>query len=326
MTVKDAWKIVKQSIVNFFANNTLKLSASLAFFTILALPGLLIIIIWFTDMFYGREAIEGSIYNQIEKFVGHSAALDIQQTIQNTSLSSSSHFATIVGTITLIIAATSVFGEIQDSINKIWRLKARPRKGFGILKMIFDRLLSFSIIITLAFILLVSLIINGAMELLMNKLMEQYPQVTVIVIYVLNMILTYFITTLIFAAIFKVLPDARIKWKHVWKGALVTALLFMSGRFLISYSLGHSRMTSVYGTAGYVIVVLLWVYYSSMILYFGATFTQAYVKYKGANIYPNNYAVWVKQIEIESEASIQQQPDVEKKVMEAPSYKEKPSG
>jgi len=150
--------------------------------------------------------------------------------------------------------------------------------------------------------------------------MERYPQLTVVVVYIFNLIITLLITTVIFAAIFKVLPDARIRWKHVWKGAFVTTLLFMIGRFIMSYYLGHSRMSSTYGAAGSVIVILLWVFYSAVILYFGAAFTHAYVIHKGSRIYPNNYAVWVQQIEVESEKSIQQQPQ-HKTVVEVPEEK-----
>ena len=320
MTIKAAWKITKYTFKDFFDHNILRLSAALAFFTIFALPGLLIIIIWFSDLFYGRGIVEGSLYTQIEGFVGHTAALDIQNTIRNATQSSGGRFATIVGLAALIIGATSVFDEIQSSVNSIWRLKAKPRKGFGFLKILFNRLLSFSMIITLGFILLVSLVINGGMDLLTDKLMKNYPQLTVILVYSLNILLTYFISAFIFAVIFKMLPDARVQWRHVRIGAFVTAFLFMAGKFIISYYLGHNRMTSAYGAAGSVIVVLLWVYYSSMILYFGAAFTHSYVVYKGSRIYPNSYAVWVQQIEVESEKSIEQQP-AEKIVIPVPDEK-----
>lgn len=309
MKLKDGWKIIKQSGSDFISLNILKLSGALAFFTIFALPGLLIIIIWFSDLFYGRDIVEGSLYHQIEIFVGESAAISIQETIRNATTTTGGSFATIIGFVALIIGATSIFSEIQDSINHIWRLKIKPKKGLGLLKLIFDRLLSFSMIITLGFILLVSLVINGGMDLLMNSLMEQYPDVTVMLVYVLNQIVTYFITAFIFAAIFKVLPDAQIRWRHVWVGAFVTAGLFMAGRFLISFYLGNNRMSSAYGAAGSIIVVLMWVYYSSMILYFGAAFTHAYAKFRGTKIYPNSYAVLVKQIEVESEKSIQENDD-----------------
>ena len=309
MPLKKTWKVIKELVAEFFESNVMKLSGSLAFFTVFSLPGLLIIIIWFSNLFYGHEVVEKSVYTQIEGFVGHDAALNIQQTIHNATQAASSNFATIVGIASLIIGATSVFGEIQDSINLIWKLKARPRKGWAWLKLIVNRLLSFSMIITLGFILLVSLVLNGAMDLLLNNVMEQFPQLTVILVYVINLILTFLISTFIFGAIFKVLPDARVEWKHVRMGSVVTAFLFMVGKFLISYYLGHSRMTSAYGAAGSIIVILLWVYYSSIILYFGAVFTHVYAIHTGSRIYPNKYAVWVQHIEVESEKSIQQQPE-----------------
>ncbi len=320
MLIKDSVKVTRHAFKDFFACNVLKLSAALAFFTVFALPGLLIIIIWISDLFYGREAIEGGIYGQIEGFVGHSAAIDIQETIKAASMSGDSKLATIVGLVALIIGATSVFSEIQDSINQIWRLKTKTKKGFGILKIVFNRLLSFSMIISLGFILLVSLFISGAMDLLMDKVMENYPRLTVVLAYISNSVITFFIAAAIFAAIFKVLPDARIKWKHVRIGSFVTAFLFVTGKHLISYYLGYSRMTSAYGAAGSVIIILLWVYYSAMILYFGAAFTHAYVLHKGSRIYPNSYAVWVQQVEVESEKSIQQQPE-EKIIIEVPEQK-----
>jgi membrane protein len=321
MIGKNTWKIIKQTFINFFADNVFKLSGSLAFFTVFSLPGLLIIIIWFSNLFFGRQLVEQSIYHQIESFVGHNAAVEIQQTIHNATLNTGNNFATIVGLIVLIIGATGVFEEIQDSINHIWKLKARPRKGRAWLKFIVNRLLSFSMIITLGFIMLVSLLLNGALDTLLNNLMEKFPELTVILVYSLNHLLTLIISTIIFAAIFKVLPDAKVKWKHVRMGAFVTAVLFITGKFLISYYLGHSRMTSAYGAAGSIIVILLWVYYSAMILYFGAAFTHVYALHTGSRIYPNNYAVWVQQIEVESEKSIQQQPE-EKTVIEIPEKKE----
>ena len=309
MPLKRTWKVIKELFAEFFESNVMKLSGSLAFFTVFSLPGLLIIIIWFSNLFYGREVVEKSVYSQMEGFVGHDAAANIQQTIHNATQVTGSNFATIVGIASLIIGATSVFSEIQDSINLIWKLKARPRKGWTWLKLIINRLLSFSMIITLGFILLVSLLLNGAMDFFLNNLMVRFPQMTIIIVYIINLILTFLISTFIFGAIFKVLPDARVQWKHVRMGAVVTAFLFLVGKFLISYYLGHSRMTSAYGAAGSIIVILLWVYYSSIILYFGAVFTRVYAIRTGSAIYPNNYAVWVQQVEVESGKSIQQQPE-----------------
>ena len=314
-SLKDIWSITKQSFADFIDNKVFKLSAALAFYTIFSFPAMLIIVISVSNIFYGREAIEGTLYHQIAEFVGAEAAMQIQQTIRGAALSKSSYFATIVGLVTLLFGATSVFGEIQDSINQIWKLKAKPRKGKGFLKMLINRLLSFSLVISLGFLLLVSLLINGLMDLLITRLTSMFPELTIIVVYAVNVIITFGITALLFAMIFKVLPDARIKWKHVRAGAITTAILFMAGKFLIGYYLGHSKLSSTYGTAGSVIVMLLWVYYSAMILYFGAVFTHVFAVHTGSRIYPNNYAVWVQEIEVESAESIQQQPE-EKSVIE----------
>lgn len=321
MPIRNSWKIIKNTLIDMVDFNVLKLSGALAFFTIFSLPGLLIIIIWFSDLFYQREIVEQTLYGQIEGFVGQSAAVDIQETIRSATNATDNNVATIIGLVVLLIGATSVFSEIQDSINHIWRLKAKPRKGLGWLKLIINRLLSFSMIITLGFLLLVSLILNGSMDMLVKHFMETNPQVTSLLVEIIRTILTFIITSFIFGAIFKVLPDAEVQWKHVIIGSCVTALLFMGGKFLISYYLGHSLLSSAYGATGSIIVVLFWVYYSSMILFFGAAFTREYAVYKGSKIYPNNYAVWVQQIEVESEKSIQKQPEETKTVIEVPAEK-----
>jgi membrane protein len=305
---KTIGSIIKQTFIAFISNRVFKLSAALAYYTIFSLPAMLIIIISVSELFYGREAIEGTLYHQIAGLIGSDAALQIQQTIKGAALSKGSNFATVVGIITLLIGATSVFSEIQDSINFIWKLKSKP-KGSGILKIIANRLLSFSIVVSLGFLLLVSLLINGAMDALLNKITAIFPQLTVIVVYTFNVILTFGITSLLFGLIFKVLPDARIEWKHVRAGAFTTAILFMLGKFLIGYYIGHSQISTTYGTAGTIIILLVWVYYSAMILYFGAVFTHVYATQTGSGIYPNSYAVWIQEIEVESVNPIQHQPE-----------------
>lgn len=312
MPVKKIWNIIKDSFADFFSNRVLKLSAALAYYTIFSLPGLIIIIVWVSDIFYRQDAIEGTLYKQISGFVGPDAAVQIQTMIKNATLSTETSFATVIGLITLIIGATSVFGEIQDSINQIWRLKAKPKKGKGWLKLIINRLLSFSIVVSLGFLLLVSLIINGIMDLLINRLTRAFPKTEVFLAYAGNLVLTFLITSFLFGLIFKILPDARIKWKHVRAGAFTTALLFMVGKFAIGLYLGQSKMTSAYGAAGSIIIILLWVYYSAAILYFGAVFTRVYAVSNGSHIYPNNYAVWIEQVEVQSDTSLQQQPEAKK--------------
>lgn len=305
LKLKELWSIFKQSFKEFGEQSILKKSAALAYYTVFSLAPMLVVIITIGQFFYGREAIEGSIYGQIKGFVGENAALQIQDLIKNAAISGNSTFATIVGIIMLIFAATGVFIEIQDSINSIWHLKAKPKKGF--IKMIINRLLSFSMVVTLGFILLVSLIITALIEALGNQLERLLSDVTVYIIYGINLVVTIGVITSLFAIIFKVLPDAKIRWRDIWIGSFTTALLFLIGKFAISFYLGTSNVSSSYGAAGSIIVVLLWVYYSAVILYFGATFTRVYAQCKGCRIYPNEYAVFVEQIEMENKSSLQNQ-------------------
>jgi membrane protein len=305
MPISKAFKILKQTFTEFIDGNVLKLSAALAYYTIFSLPGLLIIIIWVSQLFYKREIVEGGIFKQISGFVGNDAAVQIQETIRNASISGDGKWAAIVGIITLVIGATGVFTEVQESINQIWHLKSKPKKGRGLVRMLINRLLSFSMVVTLGFLLLVSLIINSLMDILLDKLASRFPDMQVYVVYGFNFVFTFLITSVLFGIIFKVLPDAKIRWKDVRAGAITTAILFMLGRFLISFYLGQSnRITTAYGAAGSLIVILVWVYFSSIILYFGAVFTRVYAIRRGCAIYPNNYAVWVEQTEVESHESL----------------------
>ncbi|MEC5148155.1 YihY/virulence factor BrkB family protein [Chitinophaga sp. 212800010-3] len=293
------WHVLKQSGSDFMDDKVLKLSAALAYYTIFSVAPMLIIIIFLCDLFLGKDAIEGNIYGQIQGLVGSDAASQIQAMIKNASLSGDMSWATIIGFGTLIIGATGVFAEIQDSINYIWRLKSKPKKN-GLLRMLLNRLLSFSLVVSLGFILLVSLAINGLVELFSVLVVKLLPgKVTSGILFSLaDFIVPFIVIATLFAIIFKVLPDARIKWKDVRVGAVATAILFMIGKFAIGYYLGASKVTSTYGAAGSIVIILLWVYYSAAILYFGAVFTRNYVQYFGSRIYPNDYAVWIKQVEI----------------------------
>ena len=293
---KDIWLLIRDAGNGFGDDKVIKLSGSLAYFTIFSIGPMLIVIMFFADLFWGREAIEGTIYGQINGFVGSEAAAQIQEIIKNVTLSGST-FTVTVGFITLIIGATTVFAEIQDSINTIWNLKVKPEKGW--LKMILNRLLSFSVVVGLAFLLLVSLIINGLLEALSDRLIIMFPEIAVIVIYIFNLLLTLVVITFLFAVIFKVLPDAKIKWRDVMVGSIVTSLLFMIGKFGITFYIGNSNIGSTYGTAGALVVLLLWVYFSAIILYFGAEFTKVFAAQYGSRIHPSQYAVWIKNIEVE---------------------------
>jgi membrane protein len=298
---KSIWAVIKEAASGFANDNVLKMSGSLAYSTIFSIAPLLIVLIFLADLFFGRDAIEGTIYGQIQEFVGSAAAMEIQNMIRNASLSGKSKGALVLGIITLVIGATSVFGEIQDSINRIWGLKPKPKKGW--VKMLLNRLLSFSVIGSLGFILMVSLVLNTIIEALMTRLQKLFPEVTVLLAYIVNQVLILVVTTFLFGVIFKVLPDARIKWRDIIVGAFVTAVLFMAGKFGITFYISNSSIGTAYGAAGSLVIILLWVYYSSAILYFGAEFTKAYAVGRGARIYPNHYAVWVRLVEVEEEAN-----------------------
>ncbi len=283
------------------------MSAALAYYTIFSIAPMLIVIISLLDFFYGRNAIEGTIFEHIQGFIGVDAALQIQQVIKNAAISKDISWASVLGISLLIFAATSVFAEIQDSINYIWRLKAKPKKGW--LKLVLNRVLSFSMVVSIGFILLVSLVVNSVLDMLGQQLLKLFPEIAVYVAYSINLLITFITISFLFAVIFKVLPDARIHWRDVFTGAVTTAFLFMIGKFGIGYYLGKTQISSTYGAAGSVVIILLWVYYSSCILYFGACFTRAYAIRIGRNIFPNDYAVWVQEIEVENKSSILVQKD-----------------
>lgn len=296
-SLHNTFKLLKDTFNGFMGDKGLKLSASLSYYTIFSLAPLLLLVISLAGVIYGQEASEGRIFEEINGLIGNEAAAQVQQIIRNLQLSGKSTLSAIIGAITLIIGATTVFGEIQDSINMIWRVKAKPKKGW--LKIIKDRLLSGSIIIGLSFLLIVSLIINGALMALNDILKAYFPDLTIILLNGANVVISFTVITLLFGVIFKVLPDAKIAWKDVRAGAFFTALLFMLGRYLISLYIETTAAGSPYGAAGSIIVILLWVYYTAAILYFGAEFTREYACYKGTKIEPADYAVYVEQKETE---------------------------
>jgi membrane protein len=305
LTFKGLWGVMKQSFNGFSDDKVTKLSASLAYYTIFSLGPLLIVIIFLCGLFFGQEAVQGSIYHQMAGFVGSDAAAQMQQIIKNAAISGKGHIAAVIGIVTLLLGATTVFAEIQDSINMIWGLKPKPK--LGLMKMLMTRLMSFGVIVSLGFLLLVSLGVTAIIEALNQRLVAAFPGVAVVVFYILNLLITFCVTTLLFGVIFRVLPDAKIKWKDVLAGAIATAVLFMVGKFCIGLYISKSNVGSTYGTAGSLVVLLLWVYYSSFILYFGAEFTKAYALNYGSAIHPNDYAVAAKTIEVENgKASIQQ--------------------
>lgn len=297
---KQSWQLLVATFDAFMEDNAIKLSASLSYYTIFSLPPLSIIILSITGFFFGKEAVTGQFFGQINGFVGNDAAVQIQDTIKNIELSDSNMFAALFGGIMLLIGASGVFAEIQSSINFIWGLKAKPNKG--LIKFVKNRLLSFSMIAAVGFLLLVSLTVNTVMDLLNARLVIYFPDLTVYLFYILNIIILFASTTLLFSVIFKTLPDGTMSWRDTFTGAAFTSFFFMLGKFAIGFYLGNSTVASIYGAAGSVVIILVWVYYSAIILYFGAEFTKIYSLKNGRKIVPSDYAVEIHKdiFEIES--------------------------
>lgn len=310
LTFNNAWPVFKEVISEFIEVNVLKMSASLAFYTLFALAPMFIIIITIVQFFFGAEAIEGELYPQLAELIGSQAATQVEQMIKNAAISERSTLSTTGSVVMLMFLATGVFVEIQESINYIWRLKAKPKTGF--IKLIVNRFLSFSLVISLGFILLVSLALNAALEVLMESLQKMFPITTFYLTYSLNLILTFIVITFIFSCIFKILPDAKIRWRNVIVGAITTALLFMIGKSAITLYLSNSDISSTYGAAGSIVIIMLWVYYSAIILYFSAILTRVYAQISGYEIYPSDYAVFIKEVEVENKESLQGQSDTKK--------------
>jgi len=289
--IKKIGYLLKETFNGFIDDNAIKLSAALSYYTVFSLPPLLIIIMTLSGIFFGAEAVRGEIFGQINGLVGNDAALQIQETIKNVELSNSSSFAQTIGIIILVIGASGVFAEIQDSINYIWGIKAKPKRGF--IKYLYNRLMSFSMIGSVGFLLLVGLIVNSLIDVLSKRLAVYFPEDSIFLFNVINAGVIFVIITLLFFIIFKTLPDGKIAFRDCLIGASFTAILFMIGKFAIGFYLGRNNISSVYGAAGSVILILIWVYYSAIILYFGAEFTKVYAHTHGKKIIPNDYSIQI---------------------------------
>lgn len=290
------YKLLVQSAKDFANDNAMKFSASLSYYTAFSIAPILIIIIGVAGIFFGKEAIQGEIYRQFSGLIGSGAADMLQTGISNMQITGKGWLATITGVFTLLLGATGVFAELQDSLNKIWSLKAKPSKG--ILRYLTNRIISFSMVITLGFLLMVSLLINTVMALVSERFFNIYDE-WAWVMQALNILSIALIVTFLFAFMFKFLPDAKIKWKHVLVGAFFTAALFLAGKFAIGYYLSTSAVATSFGAAGSLAILLAWVYYSSAILFFGAEFTKNYSILMGHVIKPDEYATFVVQKEKE---------------------------
>lgn len=283
--------LLKKAAGEFNNDEGLKLSASLSYYTIFSVAPFLVIIISIASLAFGREAVEGRVYGQIKQLIGPDAALQIQQIIANVQIKDHGVWGIVIGGLILIIGATGVFTEIQGSINYIWSIKTKPRRG--LLKLVVDRLLSFSLVVGIGFILLVSLVINSLMDALHDKLLKLLPDSSVNLLYVANFVSIFIVISIMFTVIYKVLPDAIIAWRDSITGAAFTAILFIIGKFLIGLYIGNSRLGATYGTVASIFVILVWIYYTSIILYFGAEFTKVYSRDMSKGIKPSEQAVYI---------------------------------
>ncbi len=290
-TITGFYKILKMAIAEFIEDNAVQFGASLAFYTLFAAAPIIIIVISLAGIFYGADAVQGKIYGQINGLVGHGAAVQIQEIIKNIKASENGNLGALIGVIILLVAATGVFTEIQYSINYMWAIKVKPKKGW--LKIIKNRLLSFSLILGLGFILLISLVVSALLDLISDKLITVFPNVNTLLFHFFDTVFIFLVTTSLFTVIFKVLPDARIKWRDAFTGSCFTSFLFLIGKYLISFYLANSTVSATYGAAASMVIILLWVYYSSNILFFGAAFTKQYALHYGGSIVPEANAVFV---------------------------------
>lgn len=284
---RGIFPILKETVRDWMDDNALRLSAALAYYSIFSIAPLLVISIAIAGWVLGPQAAQDLLNDQLRGFVGTQAADGIQEMVKSASKPSSSILAGIMGGIALLFGASGVFGQLKDALNTIWEV--RPKSGQGIMKFIRERILSFGMVLVIGFLLLVSLLLTTMLTGLTKNLGSWLP-ISETLVTVLSSVCSFGVVAVLFAAIFKFLPDAKVRWRDVWIGAVATALLFEVGKFLLGLYLGRESTASAYGAAASAVLVLLWVYYASCILFFGAEFTQVYAKAHGSQIQPDEHA------------------------------------
>lgn len=281
------YQIIKLTVNKFLDDNVIKLGASLSYYTLFSIPPLFIIIISIAGIFFGEEAIRGELVNQIEDVVGSSAAHFIQSTLTNIKVWQHGSLAALISMGVLIFSASTVFAEIQSSINLIWGLRTKPNKS--LIQFLKNRFISFLMILSLGAILISSLIINSVVNVIGYRLLSILELGQLNLLKQLNTLVVYLTITILFAVILKTLPDAKIRFRDAIVGAFFTSTLFMIGNFLISIYIPKSNINDIFGAAASVAILMTWVYYSAIILYFGAEFTKVYAETYGEKIIPNEY-------------------------------------
>ncbi len=302
LSVKNFWRrtlalgrLIRLTAEEFNNDNGLKLSASLSYYTLFSMAPMLIIVIAIGSILLGKEAATGYLYFQFEGLIGKLGALQLQEMINNVRISGDTPWVTVVGVATFFLGATGVFIEIQDSINAIWSIKAKPKRGW--VRFIMTRILSFSMVVGIGFLLMVSLVLSALLTIMDSWIVANLSSFAWLA-YIISNAIGMSVVMLLFAVIFKVLPDAELHWRDVLIGAFFTAILFLIGKYLINLYLSRSSTVSAYGAAGAVVLIILWVYYSAIILYLGAEFTKVYANKYGGKIRPSEFAVFVEHREI----------------------------
>ena len=290
LTGNRVFKLLKATFDGWMEDNALRLSAALAYYSIFSIAPLLVIAISVAGLVFGDEAVRGQLEGQLTAYVGPQAAAGVQSMVQSAAKPAEGWTGAVAGFAVMLLGAAGVFGQLKDALNTIWEVKAKG--GGGVMGFIRARLLSFGMVLVIGFLLLTSLLLTTALAAL-NGYFERTVGLPPFVGGVLAFFVSFGVVTTLFAFIFKVLPDARIEWRSVWTGAVVTALLFEVGKFALSFYLGRESTASSFGAAGSVVLLLLWVYYASCILLFGAEFTQVYARESGHEILPGPGAVAV---------------------------------
>ena len=291
MKPKEVFSLLKTTFFEWLDDQAPMLGAALAYYTVFSLAPLLIIAIGMAGLVFGAEAAQGQIFEQLRGLLGDAGGKAMEELVQSASAEPKTGVvATVIGFVTLLFGASGVFGQLQASLNIIWGVQPKP--GRGILGVIRDRILSFGFILVVGFLLLVSLLLTAAIAFVGKQFGTMVPGMEAL-IQLFNSMLSLAVITLLFAMMFKILPDANIAWRDVWIGAFITALLFTLGKFALGFYLGRSGVASSYGAAGSLIVLLVWVYYSSQIVFFGAEFAQVYANRFGSRVTPSSNAIAV---------------------------------
>ena len=287
--IQKVFTVLKNAFKSWLAKDPFHESAVIAYYAIFSLPGLLVVIMTLAGYFFGREAVNHQVATQFASTMGADTARQVQDMIIQATKLKNTMLATIIGVVTILIGATGVFAEFQNALNIIWEVKVDPKKS-GIWEIIKIRLFSFGLIVSIAFLLVVSLLISALISAFGNWLASHFSDSFLLILQLLNSGLSLVILAVLFALMFKFLPDAKIKWKHVWIGSFVTAFLFEIGKFGLGLYFGKANPGTGYGAAGSVILILLWVTYTSMIVFFGAEFTHAYANMFSGKVAPTEIA------------------------------------